>query len=103
MGAGYTWPGHVALTLYPTLFSSTKLRFPKGIVFISGTNGKTTTAKLLTHFLNANGLKVTHNNTGANLVNGIASAILLDMNWRGNLTSERLGFVIYQLMLPFIF
>ena len=37
------------------------------IVFISGTNGKTTTSNLIGHTLRANDIKIIHNNEGANM------------------------------------
>ena len=37
------------------------------IVFISGTNGKTTTSNLIGHTLKANHIDIIHNNEGANM------------------------------------
>ena len=79
-GAGFTWPGHVALKVAPNLLTHKSNKFKNGIILISGTNGKTTTSTLLTNVLESSGLKVLHNSTGANLLNGIASAIILDKN-----------------------
>lgn len=87
-GSGYTWPGHVALKIYPKILSSSHIKFPKGLILISGTNGKTTTSKILSHLLESSGLTVTHNKTGANMVNGIVSTILLNMNFLGELSSD---------------
>lgn len=83
IGAGYTWPGHIALALYPNILNNKKMKFPLGVVLISGTNGKTTTTKLLTHILESTDIKVTYNKTGANLLNGLVSAVLLDMDLYG--------------------
>ena len=41
------------------------------IVFISGTNGKTTTSNLIGHTLKANQIKIIHNNEGANMALGL--------------------------------
>ena len=41
------------------------------IVFISGTNGKTTTSNLIGHTLKENQIKIIHNNEGANMAAGI--------------------------------
>ena len=46
LGAGYTWPGHLALKINPRITDF--IHFPKGIVLVSGTNGKTTTSTLIT-------------------------------------------------------
>lgn len=47
------------------------------IVFISGTNGKTTTSNLIGHTLKANDIEIIHNNEGANMAAGITSAFIL--------------------------
>jgi UDP-N-acetylmuramyl tripeptide synthase len=83
IGSGHTWPGHFALQLCPDILNNSKMKFKSGVVLISGTNGKTTTSKILTHILENNNFKVVHNKTGANLVNGIVSEILLSMNLVG--------------------
>lgn len=87
-GSGGTWPGNIAIEIDKSFLSNKRINFPKGIIVISGTNGKTTTAKLLTHFLESNGLRVTHNSTGGNILNGIASAILSDLTIFGKLKTE---------------
>lgn len=47
------------------------------IVFISGTNGKTTTSNLIGHTLKANNIQIIHNNEGANMAAGITSAFIM--------------------------
>ncbi len=78
LGTGLTWPGHIALMLYPDVLSDKHISFTKGLVFISGTNGKTTTSKLITTLLCKNGYSVIHNDSGANLLNGVVTACLLN-------------------------
>lgn len=102
MGAGYTWPGHIALKLYPKILQHKKFEFPLGIVLISGTNGKTTTSKLLTHILESTDVKVTNNRTGANLLNGIVSAALLDMDLLGRHSSTIGVFEVDENNLPLV-
>lgn len=80
IGSGYTWPGHFLLLLNPSLLNNIKTLLPNKIICITGTNGKTTTSKLTTHLLSNNGFSVLHNNTGANLLNGIVSSILLSQS-----------------------
>lgn len=99
-GSGNVWPGHIVLTLWPTFFKSISAQFPKGCIVISGTNGKTTTAKLISHLFESNGYNVISNNTGANLLNGIASSILLSKNFLKN-TKNSIGvFEVDELTLP---
>ena len=47
------------------------------IVFISGTNGKTTTSNLIGHTLKKNQINIIHNNEGANMAAGITSAFIM--------------------------
>ncbi|GGB92339.1 MULTISPECIES: Mur ligase family protein [Staphylococcus] len=49
------------------------------IVFISGTNGKTTTSNLIGHTLKENHIEIIHNNEGANMAAGITSAFILQI------------------------
>lgn len=47
----------------------------RGAVVVSGTNGKTTTTRLVAAALEAAGIAVVSNTTGANLTSGLASAL----------------------------
>lgn len=79
MGSGATWPGHIALKLNKNFISDCLGKRTK-IVLIAGTNGKTTTATLISHILIHSGLTVAHNKTGANQLNGIASTIVSEIS-----------------------
>jgi lipid II isoglutaminyl synthase (glutamine-hydrolysing) len=81
LGAGYTWPGYVAYLLYPNILNEFKKRYSTKYVFVTGTNGKTTTSKLISHILSKESYSVISNKSGANLINGIVSALLLDTNF----------------------
>ncbi|YAG09742.1 Lipid II isoglutaminyl synthase (glutamine-hydrolyzing) subunit MurT [Nostoc sp. DSM 114167] len=58
------------------------------MILIAGTNGKTTTALLLCTILERKGFRVTHNSTGANLENGLMTALLESTNLLGTLNSD---------------
>lgn len=88
LGAGGTWAGHIALFLQPNILRNLESKLSQGSVLITGTNGKTTTAKMLVSILKENGRSVVYNPTGANLLNGIASALILDTNFWGHSRSE---------------
>src|SRR3972149_3011193 len=47
LGGGTTLPGRIALALAPRIVSTLSSRLPRGGIVVSGTNGKTTTARLL--------------------------------------------------------
>jgi UDP-N-acetylmuramyl tripeptide synthase len=57
-------------------------------VVISGTNGKTTTTKMVVELLESQGLKVFTNRTGSNFTRGVAAALLADINIRGQLVAD---------------
>ncbi len=75
IGGGSAAPGLFALRIYPGLVEELSKKIPKNIV-VTGTNGKTTTARMLTHLVTGAGLKVTRNHTGSNLERGIASTLI---------------------------
>ncbi len=70
LGAGATWPGEIALRLDSNILSKIA---PKNIILVAGTNGKTTTTLMIKQILGNN---VVSNASGANLLNGIVSAII---------------------------
>jgi UDP-N-acetylmuramyl tripeptide synthase len=88
LGAASVLPGAIALRLYPQLLSVLCDQISQGIILVCGTNGKTTTSLLIKNILKLQGYKVVHNQTGANLVNGLVTALMNQTNWRGNLTAE---------------
>jgi len=88
LGAGSTWPGHLALKVYSKSLKVALMKLPKGYILVSGTNGKTTACKMLSHILQKQGLRVVSNKSGANLLNGVLSSLLLDSNLIGKSKSD---------------
>lgn len=67
-------------------FLDRKLRqLPEGVIIVSGTNGKTTTTKLVAAGLRAHGLRVLTNPTGSNFVRGIISLVVQKSTLTGRL------------------
>jgi UDP-N-acetylmuramyl tripeptide synthase len=100
-GNGSTWPGHIALSVHKTflkdvLRSNTNVK----IVFIIGTNGKTTTGKMITTILEKSGKRVFQNTSGANLLNGIASSFIHHANLLGKINEEFAIFEVDENTLP---
>jgi len=75
LGGGSAAPGLYALKIDPNLVEKLSKEIPRNVV-ITGTNGKTTTARMLAHFAKESRLKVIRNSTGSNLERGIASALI---------------------------
>ena len=74
-GGGSTAPGRLLLRLAPGAIASLGARVTQGVILISGTNGKTTTARMLASILEADGRAVIHNRAGANTHWGVATAL----------------------------
>lgn len=75
-GGGTSLPGKVLLRLQDDAIERLAMNLHRGSVVISATNGKTTTASLLSSILNRAGIKPVHNHAGANMPGGIATALL---------------------------
>jgi len=84
LGGGYAAPGLYSLKVEPDLITKLVDHQSKNIV-ITGTNGKTTTAKLISHFLKSSDNKVIRNSSGSNLERGIASYLVSHASLIGNL------------------
>ena len=87
-GGGSAFPGRVALLIAPRFLQRAVERLPLGVVFVSGSNGKSTTTQMLVSVLRAHGVGVFTNPSGANLPQGIASAILATVPLDGRLRDE---------------
>ncbi|MDQ2911410.1 MAG: MurT ligase domain-containing protein [Actinomycetota bacterium] len=75
VGGGTTVPGKLLWKLDPGAVDRLAARLPRGSALISATNGKTTTAAMVARIL-APSVRLAHNRSGANLVSGVASALL---------------------------
>lgn len=87
-GGGSALPGLFVEKISPDFIPSTLKQLPRGVVVISGTNGKTTTTKMVVALLESQGLKVFTNRTGSNFVRGVAAALLGDINMKGKLDAD---------------
>jgi lipid II isoglutaminyl synthase (glutamine-hydrolysing) len=74
-GGGTTLPGKILAALDPAALGTLAARLPRGSALVSATNGKTTTAAIVSEILGGR-LRLAHNRAGANLVSGVASALL---------------------------
>ena len=83
LGGGTTLPGRLARHLAPGILHDLSAALPHGTVLLSGTNGKTTTSRMLAESLQAAGERVLHNRAGANLIQGLTATALADTDWRG--------------------
>lgn len=87
-GGGSALPGLVVEKIDPNFVGQTLKQLPMGIAVISGTNGKTTTTKMVVEMLEGQGLKVFTNRTGSNFIRGVAAALLSDIDMHGKLNAD---------------
>jgi UDP-N-acetylmuramyl tripeptide synthase len=81
-GGGTVIAGHLVPRLAPQALRQVTDSLTNGSIVVSGTNGKTTTTRLLSHILLAADLRPIHNRAGANLLSGLFSAVAQGTDWQ---------------------
>ncbi len=81
---GNALPGLVVEKVFPSFLARAMARLPEGVVVVTGTNGKTTTTKMIATILGER-YRVLTNDTGSNFVRGAITATLEHATWRGGL------------------
>lgn len=87
-GGGSALPGLVVERLDPSFLNRALGDLPQGVVMISGTNGKTTTTKMVTQLLRAHGLRVFTNPSGSNFTRGIVASLIDKVDEHGKLDAD---------------
>ncbi len=85
---GTAAPGLVALQIDPEVVAKIACRLPNGAVVVAGTNGKTTTARMIADIIEASGMKVLHNRSGSNLARGVAAVFVQHSSLAGQPHAE---------------
>ena len=93
-------PGLVTLQLDPDYIAALTRSLPHGVVLVSGTNGKTTTSRMLADVTRSAGWSPIHNRSGSNLERGIAGALLADSSWRAEPRGDVGLFEVDEASLP---
>jgi len=99
---GTTLPGKIALKIDPAFIRHIKGAAPERTVFVTGTNGKSTTTNLLAAMLRESGLSLAVNLEGANLLAGVAAALLKNATLFGRLKTAYLLLETDERFLPVI-
>lgn len=74
---GTALPGLVAQKLDKDILRKLTMKnFPRGIIVVTGTNGKTTTTRLIANVLEEAGISYVHNRTGSNLERGLIASVV---------------------------
>ncbi|MGB3683372.1 MAG: MurT ligase domain-containing protein, partial [Rubrobacteraceae bacterium] len=101
-GGGSTVPGVVALRLDPAVIRKISGRLPLGSVAITGTNGKTTTTRMVSGILREAGIRAVNNSTGANLATGVTAALVSDAGLTGTPRSKMGLFEVDEANVPVV-
>jgi UDP-N-acetylmuramyl tripeptide synthase len=62
--------------VYPGVLRAITMQLPDGSLVVSGTNGKTTTSRMIASILRAAGIHPLHNRSGSNLERGLISTVV---------------------------
>ena len=79
---GNALPGLLVEKLFPGFLPRAMGRLPEGVVVVTGTNGKTTTTKMVATILGRR-YRVLTNDTGSNFVRGAITATVEHARWNG--------------------
>lgn len=97
---GSNYSGKIAVKLMKNFVAYFKGIDYDKVIFVSGTNGKSTTTNLLYHTLTAAGKKVASNLEGANMMTGVATTLIKNSNLFGRFNKEYLVLEIDERSFP---
>jgi UDP-N-acetylmuramyl tripeptide synthase len=87
-GGGTSAPGLIADLIDPALLTKLTAQLSEGAIVVAGTNGKTTTSRMIADILTHAGHRVVHNRSGSNLVRGVASALAAQASLGGRMRGQ---------------
>ena len=99
-GGGTTIPGVAARRVDPAVLAKLSKGLRGGSAAITGTNGKTTTTRMVGEILRIAGVRAVNNSTGANLVTGVTAALVFDSSLLGRPASEMGLFEVDEASVP---
>ena len=99
-GGGTTLPGALARRIAPQVLTHLTAQLPRGVICVAGTNGKTTTTRMIADVIATAGWRVLHNRSGANLVAGVTTTMLAGADWRGRIDADVALFECDEAALP---
>ncbi len=90
VGGGTSFPGIVARRIDPHVLQKATAASDARKAVVTGSNGKTTTCRMLAALAQAGGLRVTQNRSGSNLLQGVISAAVRGTDLRGRMDAQLL-------------
>ncbi len=97
---GTALPGLIALKINSNLIRQVAEKNELKSVIITGTNGKTTTSRLVCSMLQAQNIPFLHNRSGSNLLRGIASTLINQSDCSGRLKINLAVWEIDEAVVP---
>ena len=101
-GRGTNLPGKIALKFDPDFISHITGLDPDKTIFVTGTNGKSTTTNLMAHVFKKAGFRVAVNLEGANLIGGVVVSLLKNCSLSGQLNADVVLMETDERFLPII-
>jgi UDP-N-acetylmuramyl tripeptide synthase len=104
-GGGTALPGLIAERIDPGLVPGLARLLGRGSVIVTGTNGKTTTSRLVRNVAEAAGLRTVANREGSNMMRGVAAALAESASWTGRMPdrNNRIGvFEVDEATVPLV-
>lgn len=99
-GGGSALPGLLAEQSDNEILAKLGARLKNGSIVVTGTNGKTTTTKMIEQILETAGFKVLTNRSGSNLSRGIVSTLIEKISWTGQFEAELGLFEVDEASMP---
>jgi UDP-N-acetylmuramyl tripeptide synthase len=90
IGGGTSFPGAVARRIDPLVLQKVATASKADKAVITGSNGKTTTCRMLAALAQAAGTSVAQNRSGSNLLQGVTSVAVREANLRGRMDARLL-------------
>lgn len=88
-GGGTAVPGLVAERLDPAVVANLGRSLGRGRIVVTGTNGKTTTSRMIAEALGAAHIPFIHNREGSNLMRGMASTLVAQAGFTGTIRNAK--------------
>ncbi len=86
VGKGSSLPGKFALKVCPDVLARVKM--PRYVIAVTGSNGKTSTVEMLAKILTDGGFKVAYNREGSNQIEGVTTFVLCSSTLSGRVKGD---------------
>lgn len=102
LGMGSNLPGRIARKISASVLGNLAAQTTRGVIAVTGTNGKSTTSGILASILRVAGFSYVHNKQGANLVTGITASLVESADWQKGIDADLCLFEIDEAALPVV-